>query len=265
MYKSLRIFSYARVSYLFNIRWNACSCAFTYRLWPFAKAMNQQKWWHMQDFKTLRSMRWGSGVSRYTRGSSWPHTALCRADLGKNWHVETASIPSCKKTSFPVFVWQISLHLPSLFKDVVQDNKQTFEKLASYQVILQEKTKCPEHFKKSKQTTLIYAGFKRLSKPCVYGLQYSVGSQVPVILSTNATVAMPRGFKGNNWNTKRKDKHEQVGMTTWAVGYQGYIGDILRCNIMSTKCIARGFVGHGEMLPFLSLISYCLWPIFAQS
>ena len=74
--------------------------------------------------------------------------------------------------------------------------------LTKYDFEKKQDTKCPEHFKKSKQTTLIYAGFKRLSKPCVYGLLDLVGSQVPVILSTNATVAMPRGFKRNNWNTK---------------------------------------------------------------
>ena len=66
----------------------------------FSTGKNQQKWWHMQqDLQTLRSMRCGGSCVSKCHGRSWPHTALCHADLGECWHVKTASIPS-RKASF---------------------------------------------------------------------------------------------------------------------------------------------------------------------
>ena len=163
-----------------------------------------------QDLQTLRSMRCGGSCVSKCHGRSWPHTALCHADLGECWHVKTASIPS-RKANFSCLCLT-NVTSPAFFVEGRLESQQVNsckrlicgEKSASYQVILQKKTKCPEHFKRLKQTTLVYAGFKCLSKPCIVFAVYYTCWEVrsPVILDTNAPVAMPRGFKRNNWNTK---------------------------------------------------------------
>ena len=112
----------------------------------FSTGKNQQKWWHMQqDLQTLRSMRCGGSCVSKCHGRSWPHTALCHADLGECWHVTKASIPS-RKANFSCLCLTNVTSL-AFFVEVRLESQQVNsckrlicgEKSASYQVILQKK------------------------------------------------------------------------------------------------------------------------------
>ena len=93
-----------------------------------------------QDLQTLRSMRCGGSCVSKCHGRSWPHTALCHADLGECWHVKTASIPS-RKASFSCLcltdatslAFLVQGHFEKQLSDFARKNEMsgTFEKKQS--------------------------------------------------------------------------------------------------------------------------------------